>query len=114
MKGKGQVEGEVILQIVPEFLTNEKRELMICRLFTGQKFRKKLTPTPALYPSSKISDSCSPLWTANPGNMSWEDEGEFKDPLNMTFPIPPPLIEMDRVVNILKIIFHVIDQTWSS
>ena len=40
-----------------EILTNEKSELMICRLFIGQKFRKKFTPTPALYPSSKISDS---------------------------------------------------------
>ena len=29
----------------------------MCRLFIGQKFRKKFTPTPALYPSSKISDS---------------------------------------------------------
>ena len=40
-----------------EILTNEKSELMICRLFIGQKFRKKFTPTPALYPSSKNTDS---------------------------------------------------------
>ena len=30
---------------------------MTWRLFIGQKFRKKITPTPALYPSSKNTDS---------------------------------------------------------
>ena len=31
--------------------------LVMCRLFIGQKFRKKFTPTPALYPPSKNTDS---------------------------------------------------------
>ena len=30
---------------------------MTWRLFIGKKFRKKITPTPALYPSSKNTDS---------------------------------------------------------
>ena len=30
---------------------------MLCRLFIGQKFRKKITHTPTLYPSSKNSNS---------------------------------------------------------
>ena len=42
MKGKGQVEG---LAFFAEFL------------FDCQKFCKKITPTPALYPSSKNIDS---------------------------------------------------------
>ena len=33
---------------------------MICRLFIGKKFRKKFTPTPTLYPSSKSTDSGEP------------------------------------------------------
>ena len=49
MKGKGQVEGYDILRILLEISTNEKREIVMCRLFIGQKFRKEFTPTPALY-----------------------------------------------------------------
>ena len=32
----------------------------MCRLFIGQKIRKKFTPPPALYPSSKNTDSDQP------------------------------------------------------
>ena len=57
MKGKGQVDGLVVLRIFLYISTNEKRGLAIFRNFIGLKFRKKFTPTPALYPSSKNTDS---------------------------------------------------------
>ena len=58
-EGKGHCVGVSYVAIFFYKSPPMRREdiIVMCRLFIGQKFRKKITPTPALYPSSKNTDS---------------------------------------------------------